>query len=389
MIKPADRTELVQEYYFSKKLKEIAQMNKEGRDVINLGIGNPDMLPPKSALNEFISGIKNAKNHGYQSYVGLPELRESFATWYNTFYNVDLDSNTEVLPLIGSKEGIMHISMAFLNPGDKVLIPNPGYPTYKSVSLIVGAEVIDYNLTSENNWYPDFDALEKLDLEKVKLMWVNYPNMPTGQPATLNIFKKLIDFGKKHNILICNDNPYSFILNDKPLSILNIPNSKDYALELNSLSKSHNMAGFRVGMLAGKAEYINYVLKIKSNVDTGMYKPLQLAASIALAENKSWYTSINKEYIKRRTLVWNLFDLLGLEYDTEQTGMFVWARIPSNYDHTFEFCDKILYDANVFITPGAIFGTNGEKYARISLCSSSETLNKATERIKNKIINNQ
>jgi LL-diaminopimelate aminotransferase len=295
MIQPADRTQLVQEYYFSQKLKEIAQMNKEGKNVINLGIGNPDMLPPKPALDAFISGIECPLNHGYPCYNGLPELRLAFAEWYNTFYQVNLDSNTEILPLIGSKEGIMHISMAFLNPGDQVLISNPGYPTYRAVSLIVGAEVIDYDLKSENNWYPDFEALEKLDLTKVKLMWVNYPHMPTGQPASLELFQQLIEFGKKHNILICNDNPYSFILNDNPISILSIPGANDIALELNSLSKSHNMAGFRVGMLAGKAEYINYVLKIKSNVDTGMYKPLQMAATIALGEKKDWYTTINNE----------------------------------------------------------------------------------------------
>jgi aspartate/methionine/tyrosine aminotransferase len=386
MIKPADRTQLVQEYYFSQKLKAIEQMNKEGKNVINLGIGNPDQLPPQNALDEFVAAIQTYGIHGYQSYVGIPELRNAFATWYNTFYNVELDSKTEILPLMGSKEGIMHISMAFLNPGDKVLIPNPGYPTYRAVSLIVGAEVVDYDLKPKNNWYPDFHELEKLDLTGVKLMWVNYPHMPTGQPASLDIFQKLIDFGKKHSILICNDNPYSFILNDKPLSILSITGAKDIALELNSLSKSHNMAGFRVGMVAGNSELIGYVLKIKSNMDSGMYKPLQMAAVKALGNPKTWYNSINKEYKIRRELVWKLFDILGAQYDKAQTGMFIWARIPEKYKHTFEFCDMILDKANVFITPGAIFGSNGDNFARISLCSSSKLLNEAIERIEKHIV---
>lgn len=381
MIKPADRTQLVQEYYFSKKLKEIELLNKQGHKVINLGIGNPDMLPPKDSLTELNRAVNMPDNHGYQSYKGIPELRNAFSQWYKNFYNVKLDSDSEILPLMGSKEGIMHISMAFINPGDKVLIPNPGYPTYRSVSLIVGAEIVDYDLKYENNWYPDFDALEKLDLEKVKIMWVNYPNMPTGQPASMEIYKKLIDFGKKHNILICNDNPYSFILNENPISILSIPGSKDIALELNSLSKSHNMAGFRVGMVAGNSELINHVLKIKSNMDSGMYKPLQLAAANALGNDKEWYNSINDEYIKRRELVWQLFDNLDAEYDKTQTGMFVWAKIPKEFTDGIEFSDSILNRTKVFITPGNIFGSNGNGYIRISLCSSSETLKKAIERI--------
>ena len=381
MIKPADRTQLVQEYYFSKKLKEIDLLNKQGHKVINLGIGNPDMLPPKESLVELKRAVDMPDNHGYQSYKGIPELRSAFSEWYSKFYSVLLDSETEILPLMGSKEGIMHISMAFLNPGDKVLIPNPGYPTYRSVSLIVGAEIVEYDLKDENSWYPDFEALEKLDLEKVKIMWVNYPNMPTGQPASMEIYKKLIDFGKKHNILICNDNPYSFILNDNPISILSIPDAKDVALELNSLSKSHNMAGFRVGMVAGDSELISHVLKIKSNMDSGMYKPLQLAAANALGNNKQWYDSINEEYIKRRELVWKLFDNLGAIYDKKQTGMFVWAKIPNGFNNGIEFSDSILNKTKVFITPGNIFGSNGNGYVRISLCSSIDTLNNAIERI--------
>ncbi len=382
MIKPAERTQLVKEYYFSKKLKEIEQMNKQGYNVINLGIGNPDLLPPTEALSVLTKGANIPGNHGYQSYKGIPELRLAFSEWYNKFYGVNIDSETEILPLMGSKEGIMHISMAFLNPGDKVLIPNPGYPTYRSVSQIVGAEIIEYGLTKENSWYPDFDALEKLDLDKVKIMWVNYPNMPTGQPASIDLFKQLISFGKKHNILICNDNPYSFILNKHPLSILSVVGANDIALELNSLSKSHNMAGFRVGMVAGNAEFIGHIIKIKSNMDSGMYKPVQMAAAKALENSQQWYDSINRIYAERRKLVWQLFDSLGAVYDKKQTGMFVWAKIPDGFYDAIEFSDMILNEANVFITPGNIFGNNGNKYARISLCSSNDTLLKSIQRIK-------
>jgi len=381
MIKPANRTNLVQEYYFSQKLKEIEQLNKQGHNVINLGIGNPDMLPPQDVLDELIKTVNMSENHGYQSYKGIPELRKAFAEWYNTYYKVSLDSESEILPLIGSKEGIMHISMAFLNPGDKVLIPNPGYPTYRSVSLLVGAELVEYNLKSENSWYPDFNELEKLDLENIKIMWVNYPNMPTGQPASKEIYKKIIDFGKKHNILICNDNPYSFILNDNYTSIFEIHGAKDIAIELNSLSKSHNMAGFRVGMVAGNTYFINNILKIKSNMDSGMYKPLQLSAVKALQQKSNWYSSINEEYKKRRTLVWQLFDKLGAVYDKNQTGMFVWAEIPQKFNDAIEFTDMILDKSKVFITPGNIFGSNGNKYARISLCGTTKTFEKAIKRI--------
>jgi aspartate/methionine/tyrosine aminotransferase len=381
MIKPANRTNLVQEYYFSQKLKEIDLLNKQGHNVINLGIGNPDMLPPENALQELVDSVNNPKNHGYQSYKGIPELREAFSQWYENFYDISLDSDSEILPLMGSKEGIMHISMAFLNPGDKVLIPNPGYPTYRSVSLLVGAELVEYDLQQDNNWYPDFEELEKKDLTDVKIMWVNYPNMPTGQPASKEIYQKIVDFGIKHNILICNDNPYSFILNDKYISIFEIQGAKDIALELNSLSKSHNMAGFRVGMVAGNAELISNVLKIKSNMDSGMYKPLQLSAVKALQNGKEWYNTINTEYKKRRELVWKLFDKLGAVYDKKQTGMFVWAKIPDNFNDAIEFTDMILDKTKVFITPGNIFGSNGDKYARISLCGTCNTFEQAIERI--------
>jgi len=382
MIKPAHRTEMVNEYYFSLKLKQIEEMNSQGHAVINLGIGNPDLLPPVNALNLLSQKVLESGVHGYQSYKGIPELRNAFSRWYSNYYNVTLNPNTEILPLFGSKEGIMHISLAYLNPGDKVLIPNPGYPTYMSVSQLVGAELIEYDLLAQNNWYPDFDQLEALDLEKVKIMWVNYPHMPTGQPATMELFHKLVAFGKKHQILICNDNPYSFILNDKPLSILSVPDAMEVALELNSLSKSHNMAGFRVGMVAGKSEYIDTILKVKSNMDSGMYKPLQLAASKALENTMEWYKSVNAQYIERRKWVYQIFDLLGASYDVKQTGLFIWARIPDAYKDSYEFSDFYLQEAKVFLTPGSIFGSNGNRFARISLCSNEDQLQLALIRLK-------
>lgn len=385
MIQAANRTEMVKEYYFSKKLQEIDQMNRAGQQIINLGIGNPDLLPPESVINAMNTANLLPGNNGYQSYKGIPELRNAFAKWYHNFYQVALNPENEILPLMGSKEGIMHISMAFLNPGDKVLIPNPGYPTYRSVSQIVGAELVEYDLKPENYWFPDFEAMEQQDLSEVKIMWVNYPNMPTGQPATHELFKRLIEFGKKHRILIVNDNPYSFILNDDPLSIFSVDGAKDVALELNSLSKSHNMAGFRVGMVAGKAEFIAHVLKIKSNMDSGMYKPLQLAAVEALESSEDWYQSINKEYKKRRTLVYQMYDNLGLSYSKDQKGMFVWARIPESFKNAYEFSDLFLHQAQVFITPGTIFGSNGKRYVRVSLCSSIEKLEESIRRI-NKVL---
>lgn len=384
MITPANRTTLVNEYYFSVKLKEIEQMNKAGKKVINLGIGNPDMPAPEQAIQAMVKSANTYGTNGYQSYTGIPELRQAFSEWYKKFYRVELDPDNEILPLIGSKEGIMHISMAFINPNDNVLVPNPGYPTYKAVSLMVGANVINYNLKHENSWEPDFDEIEKLDLSNVKLMWVNYPNMPTGQPASYSLYRKLVDFGKKHRILICNDNPYSFILNDNPISILEIEGSKGIALELNSMSKSHNMAGFRVGMVAGDSRLISYVLKVKSNMDSGMYRPLQLAAANALSCDRDWYQSLNENYKRRRDLVWQIFDATGSVYDREQKGMFVWAKIPGTAHNSAEFSDRYLYESNVFITPGHIFGSNGEGFARISLCCNEETLIEALERVRGK-----
>ncbi len=381
MISPSNRSNAIKEYYFSLKLQEIELLNRKGFDVINLGIGNPDLPPPDAVIGELSKSIADSTAHGYQSYKGIKELRESFSLWYKRYFSVDLNPDKEILPLMGSKEGIMHISMAFVNPGESILIPNPGYPTYKAVAKIVGAKVIEYNLSETTNWFVDFDELEKLALDKVKLMWVNYPNMPTGQNATKKQFKKLIDFAVKHSILIVNDNPYSFILNSKPLSILAVPESYKVALELNSLSKSHNMAGFRIGMLAGNSSYLKSVLKIKSNMDSGMYKPLQLAATCALNQDNSWYQSNNSAYLKRRVLVEQLIDLVKGEYSKQQSGLFIWSKIPSSFTSSVAFSDYYLDKAKVFFTPGIVFGSNGEGYFRVSLCSTIETLKKAILRI--------
>ena len=381
MINPANRISNVEEYYFSTKLKEIDRMRAEGKDVINLGIGNPDFPPAPEVLEKLNESSLNAKNHGYQSYIGIPELRNAFADWYKKYFNVTLDSNSEILPLMGSKEGVMHISMAFLNQGDEVLLPNPGYPTYTSVTKLVGAVPLYYDLKEENNWQPDFNQIENNDLSKVKLMWVNYPNMPTGAAANENIMRKLIAFGKKHNILICNDNPYSFILNPKQFSILSIDGAKDIAIELNSLSKSHNMAGWRMGMVASNPEFISYILRVKSNMDSGMFRPLQEATALALSLDDNWYQSINKTYRERRIFACKLMDLLNCSYDRNQVGMFIWGRIPDGMPNGSYLSDIILQKANVFITPGIIFGSNGDKYIRISLCTKEELLEEAIARI--------
>ena len=384
----ANRLNFVEEYYFSKKLREVSRLVSEGRDIINLGIGSPDLFPPQSSILALTKSLNYENSHKYQSYQGIPEFRQEISNYYQVFFNTKLCPENEVLPLIGSKEGIMHISMAFLNPGDKVLIPNPGYPTYKSVSQIVGAELVEYNLQADNHWFPDFEAIETQDLTDVKIMWVNYPNMPTGQPASMALFKRLVAFGKKHNILIVNDNPYSFILNDNPLSIFSIPEAKDIALELNSLSKSHNMAGFRVGMVAGNAEFINHILKIKSNMDSGMYKPLQLAAVKALKSEPDWYKAINAEYAQRRKLVYDIFDKINATYSTDQKGMFVWAKIPDGNKDAYAFSDLFLHEASVFLTPGGIFGSNGDNYIRISLCSPQDKLKESLKRIEQVLIKN-
>lgn len=382
MIKPADRINSVEEYYFSVKLKQIDKMRARGKDVINLGIGSPDRAPAPEVIETLNEAAKRDNVHGYQSYIGIPALRNAFAAWYKRSYNVELDAESEVLPLMGSKEGIMHISMAFLNPGDEVLVPNPGYPTYNAVTNLVGAKARFYELKESNSWQPDLAAIEREDLSKVKLMWLNYPNMPTGAPADRAVMEQLIAFGKKHNIVICNDNPYSFILNPEPSSILSVEGAKDIAIELNSLSKSHNMAGWRIGMAASNKDFISYVLRVKSNMDSGMFRPLQEAAAKALDCDPSWYEQLNKVYAQRRNLVFELMDILGCSYDDKQVGLFVWGRIPSKYAKGQELSDLLLEEADVFITPGFIFGSMGEQYIRISLCTTLERLSESISRVK-------
>lgn len=395
IIRPAKRTESVQEYYFSRKLKEIASMNAERAlrgepAVINLGIGSPDGMPPAEAVEVLCSSARQSGNHAYQSYVGLPELRRAFADWYLKWYGVELDPKTEIQPLVGSKEAILLISLAFLDKGDKVLVPDPGYPTYSSASRLVEAEIVPYDLTQENGWQPDFDALERMDLSGVKIMWTNYPNMPTGAPASEELYARLVDFGRRHGILICNDNPYSFILNDNPLSILAQPGAKDCCLELNSLSKAHNMAGWRIGMVAADREVIAQILKVKSQMDSGMFRPLQEAAVEALARGPEWFAQLNAEYARRRTLAGEIFDMLGVEYDRNSSGMFLWGKVKDSSELQEQkagksageqLSDRILYEAGVFITPGFIFGKNGEDYVRISLCAKPEVLKLAAEKV--------
>lgn len=385
-ITPAHRVQQVKEYYFSRKLKEIAELNAKGADIISLGIGGPDRPPHIDVISTLCNEAVKPDTHGYQSYVGLPELRAAFSQWYKTFYNVDLNPDCEIQPLIGSKEGILHTTLAFINPGDGVLLPNPGYPTYTSVSKLAEAELFTYDLTEETQWEPNFEALEKLPLEKIKLMWVNYPHMPTGKRASMDLFKKLIDFGKKHNIVIVNDNPYSFILNDKPLSIFNVEGAKDIAIEMNSLSKSHNMPGWRIGMLASNPTFIQWILKVKSNIDSGQFRPMMLAAVEALKQGKNWYDEINATYAKRRLIAEEIMSVLGCRFDIKQSGLFLWGRIPDTAKSSEQLADNILYNAHVFITPGFIFGSNGERYIRISLCAKEDKMQEALERIK-KMIN--
>ncbi len=381
IVHTASRLGEVKEYYFSTKLKEIAKMNEEGEPVINLGIGNPDMSPPKEVIDTLIVQSQQKDVHGYQSYVGIPALRKAFADWYKAYFDVSLQADSEILPLIGSKEGIMHISMTYLEPGDEVLIPNPGYPAYRAVANLTGASVREYALSEKNGWLPDLEALGEQDLSKVKIMWVNYPHMPTGAQATKAFFQDLVGFAKKHQILVCNDNPYSFILNDQPLSIFSAEGAMEVALELNSLSKAHNMAGWRVGMLGGSSQYIQNILRFKSNMDSGMYRPLQLAAVQALGMDASWYEGMNAFYKMRQEKVFELLDLLQCEYNANQTGMFVWAKIPDSYKDGFQLSDEILYNSRVFITPGGIFGSQGNGYIRASLCSEVDTFEAAIKRI--------
>ena len=381
-ITPANRVGSVQEYYFSRKLKEVAEMNAAGKNVINLGIGSPDLPPSEQTIETLCEHARKPNEHGYQPYVGIPELRKGFADWYKKWYDVDLDPKTEIQPLIGSKEGILHISLAFLNPGDGVLVPNPGYPTYSSVSKLVEANLIPYKLKEELGWQPDFEELEKMDLSNVKLMWTNYPNMPTGANASMELYEKLVAFGKKHGIIICNDNPYSFILNEHPLSILTVPGAKDICIEMNSMSKAHNMPGWRMAMLASNAQFVQWVLKIKSNIDSGQFKPMQYAAVEALSAPKEWYDNMNRVYRSRRDLAGQIMHTLGCEYDEKQVGMFLWGKIPAGAEGSEAIADRVLYEANVFLTPGFIFGNLGERYIRISLCCKNETLEEALKRIK-------
>ncbi len=381
-ITPADRLSGVSEYYFSKKLKEVAQMNAEGKDVISLGIGSPDMPPSEETVSTLCREAQNPNGHGYQPYVGIPELRKAFADWYQKWYHVTLNPQTEIQPLIGSKEGILHVTLAFVNPGEQVLVPNPGYPTYTSLSKILGADVVNYDLLEENNWQPDFDKLEQMDLSRVKLMWVNYPNMPTGANASIELYQKLVDFARKHNIVIVNDNPYSFILNDKPISILSIEGAKDCCIEFNSMSKSHNMPGWRIGMLASNANFVQWILKVKSNIDSGMYRAMQLAAATALGADESWYECNNTNYRNRRQIAGEIMDVLNCTYDKDQVGMFLWGKISAEYKDVEQLTEKILHEARVFITPGFIFGSNGARYIRISLCCKDDKLAEALTRIK-------
>ncbi|HEV8079193.1 MAG TPA: aminotransferase class I/II-fold pyridoxal phosphate-dependent enzyme [Chitinophagaceae bacterium] len=384
-MKTAKRLEGIDEYYFSQKLREIDEMNKAGKQVINLGIGSPDLPPHPEVIKTLHEEALKPGQHGYQNYKGSPVLRNAISKWYKKWYEVDLNADTEILPLIGSKEGIMHICMTYLNEGDIVLIPNPGYPTYRSAAKIAGANIVEYKLEEKNNWFPDFEELEKNDLNNVRLMFVNYPHMPTGKLPTREMFIQLIAFAKKHNILICHDNPYSFILNDSPMSLLSVEGAKDVVIELNSLSKSHNMAGWRIGMLVGAKERIEDVLRFKSNMDSGMFLPLQLAAASALALEPEWHDEVNKVYTKRREKVFELLKILNCSFEENQAGLFVWASIPSNYKDGYELSDTILHESNVFITPGGIFGSAGNKYVRVSLCTTEEKIEEAINRIKIKV----
>lgn len=382
IIKPAARLGQVETYYFAKKLGEIERMNQDGNEpVINLGIGSPDLNPPQAVIEKVSEAICSEGAHKYQSYRGISALRTAFADWYFTKFNVNLNPETEILPLIGSKEGIMHISMAFINPGDKVLVPDPGYPAYSAITRICGGEIMTYSLRPENEWEPDFGELEKNNLDAVKIMWFNYPHMPTGAPGSKKIFEKAVAFGKKHGILICHDNPYTFILNENPSSLMEIEGAKEVALELTSLSKNYNMAGWRVGAVAGDQSFLDQVLKFKSNMDSGMFRPLQEAAISALDQNESWHQKLNNIYHERRVFAWKIMDMIGCKYDKNAVGMFVWGQIPGLAKHATEISDHYLYQSRVFITPGHIFGKGGNKYVRISLCSPVETLQAAIERI--------
>ncbi len=383
-IKPADRLSAVSEYYFSRKLKEVARLNAEGKDIISLAIGSPDMPPSKATIDKLCEVARQDDAHGYQPTMGTPELRHAMADFYKRWYGVELDPLTEIQPLIGSKEGILHVTLAFVNPGEKVLVPNPGYPTYTSLSKILGAEVVNYNLREDDGWQPDFDELECMDLSNVRLMWTNYPNMPTGAPARMATYERLVDFARRHSIVIVNDNPYSFILNKKPISLLEVPGAKDCCIEFNSMSKSHNMPGWRVGMCASNQTFISWILKIKSNIDSGTFRGIQLAAAEAYNNSAEWHRQANiTTYRNRRDTAERIMDVLGCTYDKSQVGMFLWGKIPDKYAYAEELTERVLHEARVFITPGFIFGSNGERYIRISLCAKDEKIKEALKRISN------
>lgn len=381
-ILPADRLSSVSEYYFSRKLKEVAKLNNEGKDIISLAIGSPDMPPSKATIEKLQEVAQMDNAHGYQPTIGIPELRNAMAGFYKRWYDVTLDADSEIQPLIGSKEGILHITLAFVNPGEKVLVPNPGYPTYTSLSKILGAEVVYYNLVENNGWQPDFETLEHMDLSNVKLMWTNYPNMPTGADAQIGTYQRLVEFAKKHSIVVVNDNPYSMILTNKHLSILQIEGAKECCIELNSMSKSHNMPGWRIGMCASNSTFIKWILKIKSNIDSGTFRGLQLAAAEAYNNSNEWHYNANVDtYRKRRLIAEQIMDTLNCKYDPKQVGMFLWGRIPDSYSDVEELTERILKEARVFITPGFIFGSNGQRYIRISLCAKDDKMAEAAKRI--------
>ncbi len=382
-IKPADRLGLVSEYYFSRKLKEVARLNADGHDIISLAIGSPDMPPSEQTIEKLCEVAHRPDAHGYQPTMGTPELRGAMADFYKRWYGVALDPSTEIQPLIGSKEGILHVTLAFVNPGERVLVPNPGYPTYTSLSRLLGAEVVNYNLCEDNGWQPDFDELENMDLTDVRLMWTNYPNMPTGGNARRDTYERLVAFARRHGIVVVNDNPYSFILNDKPMSLLQIDGAKDCCIEFNSMSKSHNMPGWRVGMCASNPAFIGWILKVKSNIDSGTFRGLQLAAAEAYANDAEWHHRANIEtYSRRRQYAESIMQTLGCTFDTGQVGMFLWGKIPRKYTDAEQLTERVLHECRVFITPGFIFGSNGDRYIRISLCAKEEKLQEALKRIK-------
>lgn len=387
IIDPARRIDEIQEYYFSRKLKEVARLNAEGRDIISLAIGSPDMPPSQQTVDRLCEVAARPDAHGYQPTIGTPELRQAMADFYRRWYGVQLDPATEIQPLIGSKEGILHITLALVNPGDAVLVPNPGYPTYTSLSKILGARVVNYNLREDNGWQPDFDELEQMDLSGVKLMWTNYPNMPTGGNARRETYEQLMAFARRHAIVVVNDNPYSFILNEHPISLLQVPGAKDCCIELNSMSKSHNMPGWRVGMCASNATFVSWILKIKSNIDSGTFRGLQLAAAEAYNTNSAeWHTEYNiNVYRRRRQIAEEMMQILGCNFDSRQVGMFLWGRIPDEYDDAEQLTERVLHEARVFITPGFIFGSNGRRYIRISLCAKEEKMREALNRLKKTI----